>query len=325
MKLSETNSAQYWVLLGSDPSQAFLSQARSEEDWVMSSSMALAALMPFQISRIVPCPVFVILSSFKWLHQWGFHLWDLSHFFKFINVLPNFSHALILSWIMWWFQKFRGSFSGVGTSVTTSKYAVIYYWLLTFLRDSFHPYTLLIVHVSCDFGILCLFIVLAWRVYSTASSDTVRFGLLQCLGLFKFPLAPSHPVDWLSFVKCFTDVALYLAPSFSLALIWFSVAQLHSSGYGVKTVSASTSQGQWWNLLINFKLKRVKCLCKAVTMWCAEVSFEPMCYTSRSFTLLYFHTNTLCETWELVLGSLSSKYRQWRKVDRFFVHYCKAL
>lgn len=34
-----------------------------------------------------------------------------------------------------------------------------------------------------------------------------------------FPLAPSHHVDQLSFVKCFIDVAVYHTPSFSLAFI----------------------------------------------------------------------------------------------------------
>lgn len=56
MKFNETNGAQYWVFLGSDPSQAL--QAHFEEQWVKSFSMALAALMPLQISRIAPYVLF---------------------------------------------------------------------------------------------------------------------------------------------------------------------------------------------------------------------------------------------------------------------------
>jgi len=40
-----------------------------------------------------------------------------------------------------------------------------------------------------------------------------------------FPLAASHHVGLLSFVKFFIDVAVYDAASFSFAFIWFSIAQ----------------------------------------------------------------------------------------------------
>lgn len=274
---------------------------------------------PHAIPNQQDCPLCPVLSSFRWLHQWGFHLReDLSDFFKFINVLPKFSHALILSWITRWFsnselfsavlahqsQHPNMQLFSVGPSLFQEDFALTLYW----------PYTSLVVLVF--FG--CLLSQLG-DIYSTASSDSVRFGLLPTMSRFvHIPLSPSHPEDWLSFVKCFTGIALYPAPSFSLVFIWVSVAQPRL--WWKDSSSASTPHGQWWNLLINFRLKHVTCLCKAVTMWCAEVSFGPICYTPKSFTPLFSHKHPL---WNLVNCSRKLALQKWTMEKSAYV--CLAL
>lgn len=111
-----------------------------------------------------------------------------------------------------------------------------------------------------------------------------------------FPLAPSHPMDRLSFVKCFIDVALYHAPSFSLIFTWFSVAQTRV--WWKVCICAFTLHEQLLKTLTNFRLKHIRCLCKAITSWYAEVSFGPMCYILRWFTAFYYHTSAHRETFQ---------------------------
>lgn len=113
----------------------------------------------------------------------------------------------------------------IGTSLFLERVSPLHLHLLTVL-------------VFCVF-FGCLLSLLG-GIYSTTSSCSVKFSMLQAMfrGLSTFPLAPSHHMDWLSFVKCFIDVAVYHAPSFSLAFIWFSVAQPRV--WGKDCVCAST-------------------------------------------------------------------------------------
>lgn len=250
---------------------------------------------PHAIPNQQDCPLCPVLSSFRWLHQWGFHLReDLSDFFKFINVLPKFSHALILSWITRWFsnselfsavlahqsQHPNMQLFSVGPSLFQEDFALTLYW----------PYTSLVVLVF--FG--CLLSQLG-DIYSTASSDSVRFGLLPTMSRFvHIPLSPSHPEDWLSFVKCFTGIALYPAPSFSLV---FTGSLLHSPGYGERTLLLlphlmGNSETFW--LTSDWSMSHV---CAKLSQCDVQRCLLDQYVTPQKVSHLYFHTNTLCEIW----------------------------
>lgn len=182
MKLSETNGAQYWVLLGSNPSQASLSQAHSEEHWVPAWHWQPPCHFRAELSPVSCSHDFVLtqmapsvgLSSRRRSH-WFLQIYQyVTNIFTCLDSELNYVVVLVI-------QRY---FQLCGTSATTSKYAVIHYWHLTFLGEGFtlalySPYTFLVVLVF--FG--CLLSLLG-DIYPTASSSSVKFGLLQTMSRF---------------------------------------------------------------------------------------------------------------------------------------------
>lgn len=182
MKLSETNGAQYqWCCWDQIPVKHLCHKlilrntefqhgtgsphATSEQNCPVSCSH------DFVLTQMAPS---VGLSSRRRSH-WFLQIYQyVTNIFTCLDSELNYVVVLVI-------QRY---FQLCGTSATTSKYAVIHYWHLTFLGEGFtlalySPYTFLVVLVF--FG--CLLSLLG-DIYPTASSNSVKFGLLQTMSRF---------------------------------------------------------------------------------------------------------------------------------------------